>query len=365
MLAYRISRHGGPTALEWIELAKPEPGPDEVLVQVRACALNRLDLWLRNGVEGHEFPLPLIPGSEIAGDIAELGSVAEGLEPGQPVLIAPGISCGLCERCVAGQDNLCPRYGIFGETRDGGYAEYVVVPRRNVLPLPSRLSYVEAAAVPLVFQTAWHMLTARARIQPLEDILLHAAGSGVSSAGIQIAKLLGARHIIATAGSPEKLERARELGATHVLDYSQGDFAREVRRITDGKGVEVVFDHVGGSTFEQSLRCVAWGGRIVFCGATAGHLATVNLRAVFFKSLSILGSTMGTLAELIQLLRFFETAQLRPVVDRILPLEEAPEAQAALERRGTFGKIVLTVGDPAVARRSPAGTRVVEHEEKA
>lgn len=365
MLAYRISRHGGPSALEWIELPKPEPRPDEVLVQVRACALNRLDLWLRNGVEGHAFPLPLIPGSEIAGDIAELGVAAEDLEPGQPVLIAPGISCGLCRRCVAGQDNLCRRYGIFGETRDGGYAEYVAVPRRNVLPLPSRLSYVEAAAVPLVFLTAWHMLTARARLGPLEDILIHAAGSGVSSAGIQIANLLGARHIIATAGSSEKLERARELGATHVLEYSQGDFSREVRRITDGKGVEVVFDHVGGSTFEQSLRCVAWGGRLVLCGSTAGHLATVNLRAVFFKSLSILGSTMGTLAELMELVRFFETGQLRPVVDRILPLEEAPAAQTTLENRDVFGKIVLTVGDPEIARRSPAGTRAVQEEERA
>jgi NADPH:quinone reductase-like Zn-dependent oxidoreductase len=335
-----------------------------VLVRVRACALNRLDLWLRNGVEGHEFPLPLIPGSEIAGDIAASSAAAEGVEPGQPVLIAPGISCGLCERCVSGRDNLCPRYGILGETRDGGYAEYVAVPRRNVLPLPSGLSSVEAAAVPLVFQTAWHMLTDRARLQPLEDILIHAAGSGVSSAGIQIAKLLGARHIIATAGSPAKLERARELGATHVVDYSQDDFAGWVRRITDGKGVEVVFDHVGGSIFEQSLRCVAWAGRIVTCGATAEHLATVNLRAVFFKSLSILGSTMGSLAELMSLCRFFETGQLRPVVDRTFPLAEAPEAQAALERREAFGKIVLTVGDPQVAGRPPAGALEVEQEER-
>jgi NADPH:quinone reductase-like Zn-dependent oxidoreductase len=365
VLAYRISHHGGPTALEWVELPKPEPRPDEVLVQVRACALNRLDLWLREGVEGHEFPLPLIPGSEIAGDIAGLGVAAEDLETGHPVLIAPGISCGLCERCVAGQDHLCRQYGIFGETRDGGYAEYVVVPRRNVLPLPSSLSYVEAAAVPLVFQNAWHMLTERARLEPHEDILIHAAGSGVSSAGIQIARLLGARHIIATAGGPEKLERARELGATHALDYTRDDFVREVRRITDGKGVEVVFDHVGGSTFEQSLRCIAWGGRLVLCGATAGHLATVNLRAVFFKNLSILGSTMGTLSELIELLRFFDTGQLRPVIDRVLPLEQAPEAQATLERREAFGKIVLTVGDPEVARRSPGATRVVQEEERA
>lgn len=365
VFAYRITRHGGPSALEWTELPRPEPRAEEVLVEVRACALNRLDLWVRNGVEGHEFPLPLIPGSEIAGDVAELGVAGEGLEVGMPVLIAPGISCGLCEACLSGRDNLCRSYGILGETRDGGYAEYVAVPRRNVLPLPPGLSYVEAAALPLVFQTAWHMLTDRARLEPLEDILIHAAGSGVSSAGIQIARLLGARHIIATAGSPKKLERAQELGATHVIDYRHEDFAKAVRKITSGKGVEVVFDHVGGSTFEQSLRCVAWGGRLVLCGATSGYLATVNLRAVFFKSLSILGSTMGSLAELKRLLRFFETGQLRPVLDRVLPLEEAPQAQAALERREVFGKIVLTMGDPEVARRSPAATRALQEEERA
>jgi len=295
----------------------------------------------------------LIPGSEIAGEIEEVGAVAADLEPGQPVLVAPGVSCGICPACLAANDPFCRTYGIFGEDRDGGYAEYVAVPRRNILDIPEGLSFAEAAAIPLVFLTAWHMLTARAEIRPLEDVLIHAAGSGVSSAGIQIARLLGANRIIATAGTEEKRRLASRLGATHTLDYSSGNFASEVRKITSGKGVEVVFDHVGGPVFEQSLKALAWGGRAVICGATADAMATVNLRAVFFKSLSILGSTMGSLAELREVLRFFDTGQLSPVIDRTIPLEKAPEAQELLADRASFGKVVLTVGDPEVACNPP------------
>ena len=354
MLAYRIAHHGGPEALEWCELPRPEPRADEVLVRVRACSLNHLDLWVRNGVAGHRFPLPLIPGSEIAGEIEETGALAADLAPGRPVLVASGVSCGICPACLGANDQFCRSYGIFGEDRDGGYAELVAVPRRNILDIPKGLSYVEAAAIPLVFLTAWHMLAARAELRPLEDVLIHAAGSGVSSAGIQIARLLGARKIIATAGTEDKRLQAAQLGATHTLDYSSGHFASDVRKITEGKGVEVVFDHVGGPIFEESLRALAWGGRAVLCGATADATANINLRAVFFKSLSILGSTMGSLAELREVLRFFDTGQLRPVIDRTLPLEKAPEAQKLLTDRALFGKIVLTVGDPEVACNPPA-----------
>ncbi len=352
MRAFRISRHGGPEVLEWVKIDPPEPGPGEVLVRIRACALNRLDLWVRKGVPGHEFPLPLIPGSEIAGDIEALGPGVEDLEPGTPTLVAPGHSCGVCERCIGGADHLCPRYGVLGEHRDGGYAEFVVLPRRNILPLPKGMSYVEAAAIPLVFLTAWHMLVERARLQPLEDVLIHAAGSGVSSAGIQIARLLGARRIIATAGSEAKLEKARELGATHTINYTTTDFVAATREATERKGVEVVLDHVGGETFEKSLRALAWAGRIVLCGATTHHKAAINLRAVFFKSLSILGSTMGPQADLRRVARLCEAGRLRAVVDRTFPLEEAPAAQRVLENRDQFGKIVLTVGDPKVARQA-------------
>jgi NADPH:quinone reductase-like Zn-dependent oxidoreductase len=236
---------------------------------------------------------------------------------------------------------LCRRYGILGEHRDGGYADYLVVPRRNVLPLPRGLTYAEAAALPLVFLTAWHMLVGRARLARGEDVLIHAAGSGVSSAAIQIARLLGARHIVATAGSDGKLAKARRLGATHTVNYRDGDFLAATKEATGGKGVEVVVDHVGGEVFERSMKALAWAGRIVLCGATAAPKAEINLRAVFFKSLSILGSTMGSLAELKHLLGFVESGELRPVVDRTLPLAEAPAAQAALEDREQFGKIVL------------------------
>ena len=343
MRAFRIERHGGPEVLEWVELPDPVPGPGEVLVKVRACALNRLDLWVRNGVPGHRFPLPLIPGCEIAGEVAALGDGVDDLEVGRPTLLAPGLSCGVCDRCVGAQDHLCRRYGILGETRDGGYAELIVVPSRNVLPLPAGLSYAEAAALPLVFLTAWHMVVERAGLRAMEDVLIHAAGSGVSSAAIQIARLQGARHVIATAGSDAKLAKARELGATHTVNYHTGDFLDTVREVTGKKGVEVVVDHVGGEVFDKSLRALAWAGRIVLCGATAGAEAKINLRAVFFKSLSILGSTMGSQAELRHVLSLVEAGRLAPVVDRTVPLEQAREAQAALENRGQFGKIVLEV----------------------
>lgn len=354
MLAFRVARHGGPEVLERLDLPLPALRADHVRVRVRACALNHLDLWVRNGVPGHTFPLPLVPGAEVAGDVTEVGALVAWVLPGQPALVAPGVGCGHCQGCADGDDQLCREYGMLGEHRDGGYAEFVDVPGRNILPLPAGLSYVEAAAVPLVFLTAWHMLVARARLEPGEDVLIHAAGSGVSTAAIQIARLLGAGRVIATAGGPEKLARARALGATDAIDYRAGDFAREVRELTGGKGVEVVVDHVGGTVFEQSLRALARAGRIVLCGATSGAAATLNLRVVFFKSLSILGSTMGSQGELRRVLPFFANGRLRPVVDRVFPLTEVAAAQRALEERQQFGKIVLTVGDPRVAGRPPA-----------
>ncbi len=347
MRAFRVQRHGGPDALDWGEWPDPAPGPGEVRVRVHACALNHLDLWLRNGVPGHRFPLPLTPGAEVAGDVESLGPGVTDLALGDPCVVAPGVACGVCPRCTAGADHLCPGYGLLGEHRDGGYAELLVVPRRNILPLPRGLSYVEAAAIPLVFLTAWHMLVARAELAPHEDVLLHAAGSGVTSAGIQIARLLGARRIVVTAGSDEKLEKARALGATHAINYRTADLVRGVREATAGEGVDVVFDHLGGATLEQSLRLLKRSGRAVLCGATEGAEAKVNLRALFFKSLSLLGSTMGSLGELTTLLPYFERGVLKPVIHRTFPLAEAGVAQELLARRGVFGKLVLTVGTGA------------------
>lgn len=342
--AFRIAAHGGPEALEWLDLPDPPAGPGEVRVRVRACGVNHLDLWVRNGVPGHRFPLPLIPGSEVAGTIDALGPGVGDLVVGDPVVLGPGVACGHCLRCRSGQDHLCADYGLLGEHRDGGYAELVSVPRRNVFPIPRGLSFAEAAAVPLVFLTAWHMLADRAELAAHEDVLLHAAGSGVTTAGIQIAKLLGARRILVTSTSAEKLERARALGATHGLRSDGGDFAREARAATGGRGVDVVFDHLGGELLEKSFKCLARGGRIVTCGATAGAEARVPLRAVFFKSLSLLGSTMGSLGELERLLPWFETGALVPVVADVLPLERAREAQERLAGRGVFGKLVLDAG---------------------
>jgi NADPH:quinone reductase-like Zn-dependent oxidoreductase len=248
---------------------------------------------------------------------------------------------------MAGKDALCDRYGLLGEDRDGGYAERVAVPARNLFPIPRGLSFVEASAIPLVFLTAWHMLVDRAQLRPQETVLVQAAGSGVSTAAIQISKLLGASQIFAASTTPEKRTRALELGATATIDSSNPDFWREVRSKTGGRGVDVVVDHVGGELFEKSLRCLARGGRIVFCGATGGGEVRLPLRQLFFKSQSILGSTMGSNHELATLLGFFDRGLLRPVVAKSFPWTEAAEAQALLESRAVFGKIVLAVGSAA------------------
>lgn len=347
MHGFRVDRHGGPEVVEWRELPDPVPGPGEVRVRVVACGINHLDLWVRNGVPGHRFPLPLVPGSEIAGTVESVGPGVDDLEIGAPVLLGAGVSCGTCLRCLAGQDWLCPRYGLLGEHRDGGCAELAVVPRRNVFVIPRGLSFAEAAAIPLVFLTAWHMLAGRAELAANEDVLLHAAGSGVTTAGIQIAKLLGARRILVTSTSPGKLAKAVALGATHGFDVTKVDFAKAVREATGGRGVDVVFDHLGGETLERSFKCLAWGGRIVLCGATAAPTAVVPLRAVFFKSLSILGSTMGSNAELGRLMPFFERGRLAPVVAEVRPLDELPQAMERLAAREIFGKVVMAVSGEA------------------
>jgi NADPH:quinone reductase-like Zn-dependent oxidoreductase len=355
MWGYRITHHGGPEVLTLADdLPVPAVGPGEVRVRVAACGLNHLDLWVRNGVPGHRYPLPLVPGSEIAGVVEAVGPGVSGIVPGQPTLVAPGLSCGICPACLAGEDPLCPQYGILGETRDGGYAGLVTVPARNILPHPPGLSFAQAAAVPLTFLTAWHMLVTRARLRPHETVLVHAAGSGVSTAAIQIARLWHAGRIIATAGSDEKLALARRLGADETINYRHEDFVARVRCLVGRSGVDVVIDHVGGEVFAQSVRILGRGGRIVLCGATAGAEASINLRAVFFKGLSILGSTMGGLGELRTLLGFVGRGELVPVVDRVFPFAEAAAAQERLARREAAGKLVLAVGDDALSVPVPA-----------
>jgi NADPH:quinone reductase-like Zn-dependent oxidoreductase len=341
MRAVVIREHGGLDRLLFEDRPEPEPGPGEVRVRVRAAGLNHLDTWVRRGVPGHAFPLPIVPGCDGAGVVDAVGPGVRTRAVGDAVVLAPGTSCGTCAACASARDPLCRSYGILGETRDGTCADAVVLPERNALPLPAGTSFEEAAAFPLVFLTAWHMLADRAALRPGETVLVHAAGSGVSSAAIQIARLLGAGRVLATASTAAKAERALALGADEGIDTSSEDFVARVRAATGKAGVDVVVDHVGAATFSGSLKSLAKGGRLVTCGATSGPKVEVHLNLVFFKSLSILGSTMGSLGELHVLLGLLGAKRLRPVVDSVLPLSAVAEAHRRLEAREVFGKLVL------------------------
>jgi NADPH:quinone reductase-like Zn-dependent oxidoreductase len=341
MNAVRFHAHGGPEVLRYEDAPEPEPGPGEVLVRVRACALNHLDLWERHGLEHVRIPMPHISGSDVAGDIVQSG--VPDVPVGQRVMLQPGMSCGRCAECLSGRDNECAAYEVLGyRSHPGGYAELVKAPVQNVVPIPDRIDYIQAAAFPLTFLTAWHMLMTRAQLKRGEDVLILAAGSGVGQAAIQIARLQGAR-VFATAGSKEKLERARSLGAFEVIHHHEQDIADEVRRLTNKRGVDVVIEHVGQATWAKSVRSLARGGRVVTCGATTGADGSLNLQALFAKQLSILGSYMGTKGELLQVVRLFFAGQLSPVIDRTFPLAEAAAAQQRLEASGQFGKVVLEV----------------------
>lgn len=341
MRAVVIREHGDLDRLEFEERPVPDPLPGEALVEVKACALNHLDTWVRRGVPGHRFPLPIVPGCDIAGVIARPGAGVSHVAAGDEVVLAPGFGCGSCRECAAGADNLCRHYGIFGETRDGGCAEFISVPARNCLKKPANLSFAEAAAMPLVFLTAWHMLTVRARLRAGMTVLVHAAGSGVGSAAIQIARLHGAR-VLATASSPAKLGKALELGAERAVDYTKEDFLKAVKEWTGKRGVDVAIDHVGEPTIARSVAALAKGGTLVTCGATAGFRLEVDLRLVFFKSLALLGSTMGSLGEVHDVLELAAQGRLRPVLHRTLPLAEVREGHRILKDREVFGKVVVT-----------------------
>jgi NADPH:quinone reductase-like Zn-dependent oxidoreductase len=327
--------------LQYEDAADPVPAPGQALVRVRACALNRLDLWQRRGLERITIPMPHISGSDVAGEVVEAN--APGVAAGQRVMIQPGLSCGRCAACLSGRDNECPQYEVLGyRSHPGGYAELVAVPVPNLIPIPDAVDFVHAAAFPLTFLTAWHMLVTRADVQRGEDVLVLAAGSGVGQAAIQIAVLLGAR-VIATAGTPDKLARARALGAAETIDHHRHDIAEEIKRLTNRRGVDVVIEHVGAATWAKSMRSLARGGRLVTCGATTGREGAVDLAALFSKQLSVLGSYMGTKGELLRAAPFLFDGRLAPVIDRTFPLSEAAAAQRRLEESAQFGKIVLEV----------------------
>jgi NADPH:quinone reductase-like Zn-dependent oxidoreductase len=335
-----FKQHGGPEVLEYADVPDPRIRADEVLIEVKACALNHLDIFVRGGLPGIEIPLPHILGNDIAGVVREVGELVTWAKRGDEVMVNPGVSCGHCDACLSGEDNLCREYDIMGYRRNGGYAELVAVPGVNIVPKPPELSWEEAAALPLVTVTAWHMLVTRVNVQPRETVLVHAAGSGVGSIAIQIAKLRGAR-VITTASTGEKLEKARELGADEAINYTQADWPKEVRRLTDRKGVDVVVEHTGAATWPGSISSLKNNGRLVTCGATSGYDARTDLRQVFYRHLNILGSFMGSKAELLEALKFVREGKIRAVVDRVLPLSEARQAHEVIENRAQFGKVVL------------------------
>ena len=340
MKAIRFHEHGGVEVLRYEDAPDPVPATGEALVRVRACALNHLDLFQRRGMERVRIPFPHISGADVAGEVVEPGT--SGIAVGTRVMVHPGVSCGRCHACLDGRDNECVSYTVLGYLNDGGYAELVKVPVTNVIPLPNGTDFVEAAAFPLTFLTAWHMLLTRAALKAGEDVLVLAAGSGVGQAAIQIAMLHGAR-VIATAGTDEKVARAGEMGAAAVINHHTDDLPKRVRELTAGRGVDVVVEHVGQATWDRSVKCLARGGRLVTCGATTGPQASLDLRFLFGRQLSLLGSYMGTKGELLRAVPFFTAGRLRPAIDRVYPLEEAAAAQVRLETAGQFGKIVLRV----------------------
>jgi NADPH:quinone reductase-like Zn-dependent oxidoreductase len=341
MKAVRFHAHGGPEVLRYEEAPEPQLAPGEVLVRVHACALNHLDIWERRGLERLVIPLPHISGSDVAGEV--VASAAPDVNVGRRVMLQPGISCGRCAACLSGRDNECPQYEVLGyRNHAGGYAELVKVPVQNLISIPDTIDFVQAAAFPLTFLTAWHMLITRAGLKRGDDVLVLAAGSGVGQAAVQIAFLYGAR-VFATAGSDDKLERARALGAYEVIHHHKQDIAEEIKRLTNRRGVDIVIEHVGDATWAKSVRSLARGGRLVTCGATTGWTGAIDLRALFAKHLSILGSYMGTKGELLRATRFFFSGQLKPVIDHTFPLAAAADAQRRLENSAQFGKIVLEI----------------------
>jgi NADPH:quinone reductase-like Zn-dependent oxidoreductase len=333
-----IHEFGGPEVLHYEEVPDPKPRKDQVLIRVKACALNHLDLWVRKGLPG--VKLPHIPGSDVSGEIVEVGEYVTGLLPAQRVLLAPMHFCNHCEQCVAGRQNLCPEFTVLGNGVDGGGCELIAVPAANIITIPETLGFNEAASVPLVFLTAFHMLTGRASVRPGHTVLVLGANSGVGIAAIQIAKLFNAT-VIATAGDEGKMQKARELGADHVINHYQQKIGEEVRKITRKAGVDIVIEHVGLATWSESLKSLKPGGTLVTCGATTGWQANIDLRFLYSRQLSLLGSYMGTMGDLHEVLKLVFAGKMRAVVDRCFPLSEIRAAHQYLENSQMFGKVVL------------------------
>jgi NADPH:quinone reductase-like Zn-dependent oxidoreductase len=336
--AVRIHEFGGPEVLRYEDVPDPQPRKDLVLIRVKACAMNHLDIWVRKGLPG--VNLPHILGSDIAGEIVEVGEYVTGFKAGQRVLLAPMHFCNRCAKCVAGLQNQCREFTVLGNGVDGGNCELIAVPAVNVIPIPKTLDFNQAASVSLVFLTAWHMLVGRAGIRLGQTVLVLGAGSGVGIAAIQIAKLFHAR-VITTAGDEKKLEKARALGADHGINHYQQKISQEVRKITNKEGVDIVVEHVGAATWDESMKSLKPGGTIVTCGATTGPNAAFDLRFVYSRQLNFLGSYMGTMGELYDVLSHVFAGRLKPVVDRAFALKDIRAAHEHMEKSQMFGKIVL------------------------
>ena len=340
MKAIRFHEHGGPEVLRYEEVPNPEPGRGEVLIALRAAALNHLDLFVRAGIPG--VPLPHIGGADGAGIVVAQGEGATRYPIGTRLFFDPGLSDGTCRFCARGEHSLCDRFEIVGEHRDGTFAQLLVIPEANCRPIPQALSFVEAAAFPLVFLTAWRMLVSKARLQPGETVLILGIGGAVALAALQIAKLLSA-YVLVTSRSGAKLERAHGLGADVLINHTEKDFSKEVWALTGKQGVDVVVETVGAATWAGSVRALARGGRLVTCGATSGPRPDEDIRRIFSKQITIYGSTMGARRDWEQLTVLLGQGRLRPVVDRTYPLEQAAQAQDRMARGEQFGKIVLEV----------------------
>jgi NADPH:quinone reductase-like Zn-dependent oxidoreductase len=341
MKAVYLTEHGGTDKLIYGELPDPVPVGDEILVRVRACGVNFVDIWVRRGLPSFgPASFPHVPGTDVVGEVVGIGSSVRSTVVGARVVLNPGVSCRRCQLCLTGKDNYCAQYQVLGVDLPGGYAQLVKIPEENAVPLPAQIAWEVAACVPVPFVTAWTMLFEKAQLQPGEWVLVHAAGSGVGSAAIQLARLGGA-HVITTVGSDDKLEKARALGAQYVINYRQQDFLHEVRRITQKCGVDLVVDHIGQEVWERSILCLKPGGRLVTCGVTSGYEAKMDLRHVFYRQLQIFGNKLGNKASLLQVINLLEQGKIHPVLDRILPLRETPRAHNLLQERRQFGKVVL------------------------
>lgn len=338
MKAIKINQPGDISVLQTVECDVPTLQADEVLINIKATSINHMDIWVRKGLP--KTPYPIIPGCDAAGVVKEIGSLVKNVKVGDRVFISPGYSCGVCKFCLSGKDNLCLHYGIFGETRNGADTEFIAVQSNLVFKLDERISYEQSAAASLVFLTAWQMLVEKAKVKPGDDVFIWGAGSGVGSAGIQIAKLLGA-NVIAAASSTQKLDTAKLLGADYVINYKTEDAVKKVKEITQKKGVEIVFEHTGAETLPLSVLMATKGGRIVTCGATTGWDAKLDLRHIFYRQVELLGSTMGSRSALITIFDLIAKGKLKPVIDKVMPMNEVQEAHTRVESGKHFGKVVL------------------------